>query len=933
MVPIARDTPPPPSGRRVFALGLLMGASTGFQFTEFLQVSLSLSWFLPVLAAWLAHRHGIGVLRAAWPLVVVPAFGMNLGHGIGLSFGTSTATLLLALVVCAAADKRLHLPPLRHWLRGDAVWPASLALCLFVVSALEIGSWRLGGWRIDVLDLPAVLLLLAAIRWEAVAAALWPAAARRPGGTLVMLVAAIGLAGLVLSGTVGSGPLYLRVGTYSPAPFVAILCFGLVVLGFAPARNVAGLLLAGLVLDRLLALALGASPAAFALATDWRTLDWEALLASLATTLAGHVLQPFFKGGSFSVPNARPVLHLLLAWIALLLFTPLLAGFAAPSGTAGLWLVAAIAFTAGTYWRERSLVFVPPLLMFLWLLAALFAPAGGPGRAPGMLATLGMLGFAFAFCGTFLAHSRELSALGAARAPAGAPAAQAEAIELVDVSPLAEVVEKVDRSATWRSFLVAAAPFVVLWQLFELYGFRQFVENTIDSFGEEPMLEDWHYAVAAVLALAPLGFTFWDWLDRQDRFRLLALASGSITGAIAWQVFGSLLGAGIGELLGELLGDFGDTPLVAGGMLAFPVLLLGSGLLAGTDRRIARPLFLALCVLAGAATVAVLASLTSEDMVEAQELPRLLAVLGLIVFICVALARFIRLRLLLAGDRPREWLFGTLRDKGFWVRMAATAGLPSSSWRQGALAEPAFWALFAARFVVYAGGVLARSWAVVGAVVILFGHLLFHAGKRLSAREMWRPRARAGADRPILFLRGFDDDQCTYRRRPWQLLARWLDLWSFRQNLDEALVDELAQFGPVVALGRPGDTRTPFGAQRHYSADADWQQTLADAARSAQAIVLVASDSPGVQWEYALLKDEAMLDKVLLMFRPDGAHTAANRHAAEWMCPGGAAAVDAAIAAGLRPVSLRFTQGQPILTAAQTANAAAGVLALRLHFQ
>ena len=33
---------------------------------------------------------------------------------------------------------------------------------------------------------------------------------------------------------------------------------------------------------------------------------------------------------------------------------------------------------------------------------------------------------------------------------------------------------------------------------------------------------------------------------------------------------------------------------------------------------------------------------------------------------------------------------------------------------------------------------------------------------------------------------------------PW--LARWLDLWSFRQNLDEAMVDELAQFGPVVAL-------------------------------------------------------------------------------------------------------------------------------------
>lgn len=128
--------------------------------------------------------------------------------------------------------------------------------------------------------------------------------------------------------------------------------------------------------------------------------------------------------------------------------------------------------------------------------------------------------------------------------------------------------------------------------------------------------------------------------------------------------------------------------------------------------------------------------------------------------------------------------------------MAAASGLPSSSWRLGALKKPAFWALFLARFVVYTGGVLARAWILIGTLVILVGHALFHAGKRLSAREMWRPAVAYSSDRPILFLRGFDDDQCTFRRRPWDLPARWLDLWSFRQNLDEALVDELAQFGP-----------------------------------------------------------------------------------------------------------------------------------------
>lgn len=917
----ACDTPKWRSGPRVLALGLLMGVTSAYQISEFLQVSIALSWFLPVLAAWLAHRHGIGVLRAAWPLVALPAVGVNLGHGISFSFAVPSATLLLALVVSAAVDARLRLPPPRHWLRGDAVWPISLASCLLVVSALEIPAWRVGTWRIDLFALPAVLLLIAAIRWEAVAGAAWPGGGRRTGSALVMLVAAIGLAGLVVSGEAPTGQLYLRVGTYSTAPFVAILCFGLVVLGFARLRSVVGLLLAGLVLDRLLALVLGESLATFT-AADWHLVDWEALLASLAATLAARVLRPFFAGGSFMLANARPILYLLLAWIALLLLTPLLT-YRPVSGASALWLVAALAFAAGTHWRERCMLFVPPLLLYLWLLPSYpFDPTNN-----WFPATLALISFSFALCGAFVAHSREFSALDARRTPGAT--SSSEAIEVVDVSALAEVVEQVDRSATWRSFLVAAAPFVVLWKLFEVYSFRLFVEQTIDAFGEVPMLEDWHYGVAAVLALAPLGFMFWDWLDRQDRFRLLALASATLVGTIAWQGFASVLVVGIRELSADL----DETPLAAYGVLAFPLLLLGSGLLAGTDRRVARPLFLALCALAGAAAVSVLGWLVSDGALEAQELPRILTTLAVFAFICVALARFVRLRLLLAGDHPREWLFGALRDKGFWVRMAAAAGLPSSSWRRGALAGSAFWALFAARFVVYTGGVLTRSWAAIGAVVILLGHLLFHAGKRLSAREIWRPRAPLAADRPILFLRGFDDDQCRYRRRPWHLLARWLDLWSFRQNLDEALVDELAQFGPVVALGRPGDTRTPFGAQRHYSADADWQQTLADAARSAQAIVLVASDSPGVQWEYALLKNEAMLGKVLLMFRPDAEHTAANRHAAEWMCPGAAAAIDVAIAAGLRPVSLRLANGRPLLTTSRAANAAAGVLALRLHFQ
>jgi len=89
-------------------------------------------------------------------------------------------------------------------------------------------------------------------------------------------------------------------------------------------------------------------------------------------------------------------------------------------------------------------------------------------------------------------------------------------------------------------------------------------------------------------------------------------------------------------------------------------------------------------------------------------------------------------------DRPRELLFGALRDKGFWSRMAAAAGLPSTLWQDNALRKPTFWALISARFVVYAGGVLLYRYlaTLTGIAVVVLGHVFFYGGKRLGAREI-----------------------------------------------------------------------------------------------------------------------------------------------------------------------------------------------------
>lgn len=135
---ISRGGHDTPSGRRVLAIALLMTGSFWVRPTEVLQVSLELTWFLPLLAGWLAFRHGIGVLCAWWPLVLLPSLGVTLDGGVGFRFGVSNATLLLSLVIAAAVDGRCALPSPRRWLRGNTALPVIAGFCLLVVAALDI---------------------------------------------------------------------------------------------------------------------------------------------------------------------------------------------------------------------------------------------------------------------------------------------------------------------------------------------------------------------------------------------------------------------------------------------------------------------------------------------------------------------------------------------------------------------------------------------------------------------------------------------------------------------------------------------------------------------------------------------------------------------------------------------------------------------------
>jgi len=305
------------------------------------------------------------------------------------------------------------------------------------------------------------------------------------------------------------------------------------------------------------------------------------------------------------------------------------------------------------------------------------------------------------------------------------------------------------------------------------------------------------------------------------------------------------------------------------------------------------------------------------------------------------LIRSVRLRIVLSGNHPRALLLGDLHRKALLIRLAFLAGLPSSLWNFESLGTTAFWGFLLSRPMVYVGFLVLKQgygWfgtgvaTAVGLLVLVSGHLVFFAAKRLAARSIWNPGDGSGARPTTLFLRSFQDDQFDFRQSRWNWIGRWFDLWSFRRNADEVLIDAAAQYGPVVALGRPGEKRIPFGAMRYYSTDEDWQTIVAATARRAQAIVICAGDSPGVLWEYELLSREHLLDRTLLLFRPTKGDDATNLRALDAFSR--ATTIDIA---KLGPgkgslIALTSVTGEATLLRAARPTAAAYVVALRAFF-
>ena len=122
---------------------------------------------------------------------------------------------------------------------------------------------------------------------------------------------------------------------------------------------------------------------------------------------------------------------------------------------------------------------------------------------------------------------------------------------------------------------------------------------------------------------------------------------------------------------------------------------------------------------------------------------------------------------------------------------------------------------------------------------------------------------------PILYLRSFDDDALPLAsvmsaRRP------FLELFVPRgaEPFEEAVAWELAPYGPVVAVGRPGRPLASLGAARQHLADDEWRAGVTSWMASARAVVMAIGSTRGVHWEIGTLAANGHLTKTMFLFPP-----------------------------------------------------------------
>jgi len=163
------------------------------------------------------------------------------------------------------------------------------------------------------------------------------------------------------------------------------------------------------------------------------------------------------------------------------------------------------------------------------------------------------------------------------------------------------------------------------------------------------------------------------------------------------------------------------------------------------------------------------------------------------------------------------------------------------------VAPAAYWLARLNMAHVHSGNRLAVALLVgLGAAIGYTGLNVVRRGRRLGTRRYSVAEALEG-HWPVLYLRSFVADPATHAVRPVWAGGVPVNLDGEEELLTSVLRDA---FGPVLAIGDPGDVLPELGAARIYGTDlTNWKPLVEKKIAAATHVCLRLGNGAGVRWE------------------------------------------------------------------------------------
>lgn len=146
-----------------------------------------------------------------------------------------------------------------------------------------------------------------------------------------------------------------------------------------------------------------------------------------------------------------------------------------------------------------------------------------------------------------------------------------------------------------------------------------------------------------------------------------------------------------------------------------------------------------------------------------------------------------------------------------------------------------------------------------GVVLLWLGVRLAATGHKLRAPDVDAAITNSPND-PILYLRSFALDALDAQNH----LEFGYGIKVPINPWEASVASGVAGAGPLVAIGRPGETLATTGASRIYVTDDEWQDKVRDLAEQAQLVIWVYGKSEGLRWEISHLARTLPPEKLIL---------------------------------------------------------------------